>query len=323
MSNPTKGIAIVGQGVMGLTCAYRLLDLGYSVDLFSKEQFTATTSMSAGAYWWPHKTYPEERVSKWSRETYLEYAKARSNPETGIHFEKHLRFCLDPDENAYARHLIGEWEQIQGSDYGIPCEEAFSMVLPVIDVPVFMPYLRDQLLSAGARFHIKELESPAQLFPSFDLVINCSGVWARDFVGDKEVFPIRGQAVRISMPEGLEESTRLYQKEDQFTLVLPRSTDVILGGTAQEDDWNLEPSEQDTQTIFKRCSELVPKIADCEILGASVGLRPGRKEVRLELELLHSKQPVIHNYGHGGGGYTVAWGCATEVAELVTGYFSD
>jgi D-amino-acid oxidase len=42
-----------------------------------------------------------------------------------------------------------------------------------------------------------------------------------------------------------------------------------------------------------------------------VGLRPGRTAVRLE-----RMGNIIHNYGHGGGGYTVAWGCASEVGRL-------
>ena len=322
MNTSQRNIAVVGQGVIGLTCAAKLLELGYSVDIYSRDEFKETTSMSAGAYWWPHKVYPEERVTTWSKETYNEYKKIREIPESGIHFEKHFRFCLDPDDSAYARHLLDEWEEIDGEEYGVPCKEAFLLVVPVIDVPVYMPYLRKSVESSGGRFHLRELKSPAELFPKYKLAVNCTGVWSRQFVGDENVFPIRGQTVRVALPDGLRESTRLYQRDDNFTLILPRSDDVILGGTAQGNDWNLEPSDEDTEIVFNRCSKLVPEISSSEILGTTVGLRPGRKVVRLELEMIAPGCPVVHNYGHGGGGYTVAWGCAKEVAQISESYFS-
>lgn len=322
MDDHSKRIAVVGQGVMGLTSALRLQALGFSVTIFSKETLEETTSMAAGAYWWPHKAYPQERVSHWAKATYEAFKIARNFPETGIHFEPHFRFCLDPDDGAYARHLVDEWQEVNGADYGIPCAEAYQVMVPVIDVPVFMPYLRDKVLAAGGEIHIQELHSPVELFQDFDMVINCTGVWAYHFVGDKTVYPIRGQAVRLSLPDGYRTSTRIFEKEDKFTLILPRTTDVILGGTAQEGDWDRVPREEDTAIIVERCRSIVPEIADSEVLGASVGLRPGRETVRLELEMLASNQPVIHNYGHGGGGFTVSWGCADEVASLATAYFS-
>ena len=321
--NTSHRVAVVGQGVIGLTTAYKLLTAGFIVDIFSKEAFEDTTSMAAGAYWWPHKAYPQERVSGWAKETYDEFVEASRNPESGIHFEPHFRFCLDPDDGAYARHLVDEWEEVNGADYGTPCHEAYHLQVPVIDVPVFMPNLKAQVESAGATFHIRELASPAALFPEYELVINCTGVWARHFVNDEEVFPIRGQAIQLSNPTGLKTSTRIYQKEDKFTLILPRSSDIILGGTAQEGSWDRTPSDADTQVILERCKEIVPVLQESDVLSVSVGLRPGRPAVRLELDMLTDDQPVIHNYGHGGGGFTVAWGCANEVTQLAKTYFAQ
>ena len=60
-----------------------------------------------------------------------------------------------------------------------------------------------------------------------------------------------------------------------------------------------------------------------------VGLRPGRPSALLELEQVALKQqrpggssgksslPVVHNYGHGGAGLTLAWGCAADAVQLV------
>lgn len=317
-----KRIAVIGQGVMGLTSAARLLRLGFAVDIYSRDVLSKTTSMAAGAYWWPHKAYPEKRVARWAKETYEKYRKLQADSATGVRFEKHLRFCLDRDDSAYARHLVDEWQEIDGADYGIPCQEAYRVVVPVIDVPTYLPYLRNLVESDGAKICIKELSSPAELFPDYGLVVNCSGVWARSLVNDASVFPIRGQVVRIARPLDVHGSIRLYQRHDPFTLILPRSNDCILGGTAQENDWSLTPREQDTREIVERCAKVVPAVAECRVLSEAVGLRPGRTEVRLELEMAGPSRPIVHNYGHGGGGFSVAWGCANEVASIIRKYFA-
>jgi len=317
-----RKIAVVGQGVMGLTCALKLLEDGHDVTVYSHEGFSETTSMSAGAYWWPHKAYPAARVAKWSRETFEAYAALSEDRDSGVYFQTHRRFCLEPDDSAYARHLVDEWKEIDGATYGVPCREAYEVLLPVIDVPTFMPYLKARVDALGGVFRVEGLDGPDGLFPEFALVINCSGVGALHFVNDPGVFPIRGQVVSVSPIEGLDYSMRVYQKREDFTLILPRKKDIILGGTTQEGRWDREASQEDTDTIVARCTRFFPELGDCEILRTAVGLRPGRKQVRLELELIGKNQPVIHNYGHGGGGYTVALGCANEVLALANEYFS-
>jgi D-amino-acid oxidase len=104
---------------------------------------------------------------------------------------------------------------------------------------------------------------------------------------------------------------------DGITYVVPRSNDCILGGTVEEGRESLEADESTTLEILARCRALEPRLEQAKLLGANVGLRPGRPEVRLEAEPFASGRLVVHNYGHGGAGVTLSWGCADEVCELV------
>ena len=56
------------------------------------------------------------------------------------------------------------------------------------------------------------------------------------------------------------------------------------------------------------------------MVGAMLGLgrllRPTRPQVRLEAEPPGTGPLVVHNYGHGGAGVTLSWGCAREAAGL-------
>ena len=92
---------------------------------------------------------------------------------------------------------------------------------------------------------------------------------------------------------------------------------TVLGGTAQKGDWHGEVRESDTKEILEKCSMLWPELDRSKIVGKAVGLRPSRNEVRLEADTSDDRM-VIHNYGHGGAGVTLSWGCADEVVALVS-----
>ena len=57
-----------------------------------------------------------------------------------------------------------------------------------------------------------------------------------------------------------------------------------------------------------------------QVLAHRVGLRPARPAVRLDAELAGAAADrgplIVHNYGHGGAGLTMSWGCAREAAKL-------
>jgi D-amino-acid oxidase len=71
-----------------------------------------------------------------------------------------------------------------------------------------------------------------------------------------------------------------------------------------------------TARILAECSEVLD-LKSPKLLGAKVGLRPFRpKGIRLERTRLRDGRPLVHNYGHGGAGFTVSWGCAEAVLQL-------
>jgi D-amino-acid oxidase len=153
--------------------------------------------------------------------------------------------------------------------------------------------------------------------PKAPVVVNCAGLGARDLVPDPAVRPVRGQLVIVENPGIHEWLVSTDAAAGTTTYVFPQPDRVVLGGTTDDDDWSRVPDPEVAAEIVERCAALRPEIAGARVLGHRVGLRPVRDAVRLEREVLPDGRVLVHNYGHGGAGVTVAWGCAREAAELV------
>lgn len=77
------------------------------------------------------------------------------------------------------------------------------------------------------------------------------------------------------------------------------------------------PNEHTALAILLRCAEVEPRLAQARVLGGRVGARPTRIKVRVDADLLVEGTLVVHNYGHGGAGVTLSWGCAENVLTLL------
>jgi D-amino-acid oxidase len=101
---------------------------------------------------------------------------------------------------------------------------------------------------------------------------------------------------------------------------------VVLGGTEIPGDWSLDPRPATARRILADCAAVDPRLGTARILEHRVGLRPVRPRVRLEAGTTGdgdgrgAGRLLVHNYGHGGGGVTLSWGCAREAARLVTSF---
>ena len=56
---PAMGrVIVVGAGVIGLSCAVRLLEAGHRVDVLARDLPRETTSAVAAAIWYPYRAWP-------------------------------------------------------------------------------------------------------------------------------------------------------------------------------------------------------------------------------------------------------------------------
>jgi D-amino-acid oxidase len=184
-------------------------------------------------------------------------------------------------------------------------------------MPRDLLWLVERVRGLGGHLIRRHLRSLDELGDDTDVVVNCAGLGARELVGDLDVYPVRGHVVRVSNP-GLTMSVRDEQHPGGRAYVHPRTQDCILGGTLDQGQWDTTVDPAVGAAILERCCDLVPALRDAEVLEHVVGLRPGRPTVRVEeSEPLSSGARVVHNYGHGGSGITLSWGCAREVTTLI------
>ncbi|MGY0020009.1 FAD-dependent oxidoreductase [Streptomyces sp. YJ-C3] len=310
-SEASGEVIVVGGGVIGLATALVLTWRGHRVRMWSRDPAQRTTSAVAGALWWPYRIDPVERVGPWSVRSLRRYEEwAGRAAETGVRMVEgvHAGTRLD-GLGAWAGEVAG----LRDTDRGLAAR------LPPIDMPAHLAWLHGELTATGVPVERRSVTSLTQATAAAPVVVNCTGLGARDVVPDPAVRPVRGQLVVVENPGVRTWFTAADPASDATTYFFPQPGGLLLGGTAEEDAWSLEPDPAVADAIVARCAAVRPEIAGARVLGHRVGLRPARPAVRIEREVTPSGRVLVHNYGHGGAGVTVAWGCAQEAARLVEG----
>ncbi|MEO7908883.1 MAG: FAD-dependent oxidoreductase [Roseiflexaceae bacterium] len=309
-------VLIIGCGVSGLSCGIRLLEAGFSAQIWARDLPPRTTSNVAAAIWYPYKAYPEHLVVGWSAATYADFVQLAQLPETGVAQRAGMEIFPWPVEEPWWRAAVPGFRRATPSELPDGYRDGYVFEAPVIEMPVYLGYLMRRFESLGGQIAVRALTSIDEAFAQSDRVIDCAGLGARELIGDTTLLPIRGQVVRVAQV-GIERFWLDDYGPSGVTYIVPRANDCILGGTADEGSEDLTPDPATAAAIIARCVALEPRLRDAEILEHKVGLRPGRPMVRLEAEQWASGKLLIHNYGHGGAGVTLSWGCAAEVLGLV------
>ena len=311
-----RNVAIVGAGVSGLTCGVLIAERGYRTTIFAGESGQCTNSAAAAAIWYPYDVEPADKVINWALETYRVLVDLSGEPRTGVSMMK-LRQCSRTGEIE-----IPEWAVPLGAQAVFPSEvedslklfkNGFALRVPLMDTTIYLDYLASRFLAAGgsitADVYFEQLEDISQ---EFYLVVNCTGIGARELVHDVDLEPHRGQ---VAIVPKIDLGCAIVCDDPPLMYAIPRANDCVFGGTNElRNDRDIDPAV--TSRIVSECSRVL-NIGNPPVLAARVGLRPFRKSgVRLERDRLRDGRTVIHNYGHGGSGFTLSWGCARAVFAL-------
>ena len=312
-------ILVIGCGVSGLSSGIRLLEAGHRVTIWAKDLPPNTTSNVAGAVWHPFKAAPAEKLAAWSAVSFRVFQQLRALPESGIILRNVLELRPTPEAAPpwsrsveYFRLATPE-ELLPG--YGV----GFVFEAPMIDTSVYMAYLLRTFQSKGGQVVQRAVSDLSQAFAQSNVVVNCAGLGARELVGDRDLHAARGQVVRIRT-NGFKQAIIDDDGPTGMAYIFPRINDIVLGGTYEEGVERTEIDDRQTAGIIQRCAVLAPQFAGvsaADITSIACGLRPVRSVVRVEAERLAPDRLLLHNYGHGGAGITLSWGCAQEVVELL------
>jgi D-amino-acid oxidase len=301
-------VTVVGAGIIGLTTALTLEEHGHDVHVVAAATGPATTSAIAGAIWFPYRAGPPARVAVWAARSRTWLERLADDPAAGIDVLTGYEItAAAPSPPWWAASI--EVERAPAPVTGAP--EAWRFTAPRAEPSVFLPWLAARIKAPIEHRIVLDLGAEPG-----DAVIDCTGLAARELAPDDLLYPLLGQVV-MTEPGDVDRTVSVTDDRDPDAVfyVIPRRDTLVLGGCSRP--WPPgAPPEIDpalTRRILDQASAL--GLAVGAVREVRAGLRPYRPEVRLERDAANPR--VIHNYGHGGSGFTLARGCAEEVAALV------
>lgn len=308
---------IVGCGVSGLTTAILFQEAGWHTTIWTAAMPMDTVSSVAAAQWYPFKAYPQDKVLRWGKRAYGVFADLADDPRSGVYMREGIELWRMRVPDPWWAAAVPHFGRCPAADLRPGYVDGYRFAVPIIEMPIYLQYLFTRFTAAGGRVEMRTLNELGEAIGAADVVVNCSGLGAYTLAGDTSMAPIRGQIVRVRNP-GLTEFILDEEPPKDVTYILPRTTDCILGGTTDAGIWDTTPDPDVAAAIVRRCVALEPRLANAEVIEHKVGLRPGRPTIRLEREEGADGLHIIHNYGHGGAGVTLSWGCSEEVLALAT-----
>ena len=331
--SPPRAATVVGAGIIGLTTALVLEERGVRVRIVAAAAGDDTTSAVAGAIWHPFLAEPPELVTRWARVTrlWLE-AIAREHPAAGVDIVTYYE-ATDHDtppawaDAAQGLRRVPDAERRATRDPALlavaDAPVVWALPVPRCEPGLFMPWISGRLRARVETRRLASLDDADEF--GGEVVFNCTGLGAGPLTGDTDLRGVLGQVSVVRPGElPLDAGSVDERRADNVYYTIPRRGTVVVGGVARptapadaSQPERPQPVDEELQrSILLRAAER--GLRPGEVVRTRASLRPARSRVRVELDNRRTPEgtPIVHNYGHGGSGWTLCRGCAEDAVMV-------
>src|SRR5271170_1193767 len=267
-------VAVLGCGAVGLATARLAQEAGFEVTIYTKAMPPETTSNIAGGQWLPVTVYDSDRtLTPEFTQQFLAAAKygyqryqIMTDPKYGIRWMRNYNISDKPWESpAYtgSRGLISgllpESKDVPTGTHPFSNKFVRQFDGMLVEPPIYLPAMLTDIRIAGGKIVVREMKSLDEVrgLPE-KLVFNCTGLGAKALFGDEELTPIRGQ-LTVLLPQPEVTYATVYENTYMFS----RRDGVLLGGTHEMGDWNLQPDLATKSAILAKQAKLFDGMRDC------------------------------------------------------------
>jgi D-amino-acid oxidase len=255
--------AVIGCGAVGLATA-RLLQLkGCEVTIYARDLPPRTTSNVAGAQWSPFSVADTDRrspefESRLARAARLShrYFQDMVGDYYGVRWiENYFVSQNSPEGEPRAdplRDLFPARRTLGRREHPFDAPHVARFVTMLIEPPIYLGAVLRDFLLAGGKLVVRDFDKvDALLALSEPVVMNCTGIGARALFGDEELIPIKGQLV-VLLPQPEIDYITL---SDRDLYMFPRRDGILLGGTFERGQWNMDVNEEAKRRVVEGHTE--------------------------------------------------------------------
>jgi hypothetical protein len=269
--HPSRQAAVIGCGSVGLTCARQLQRRGFDVTIYALAVPPNVTSNMSLAGFTPTSGLVENdrRTPEWDAQ-YLRAAdiayrqlQLLAGPHFGVSWLDNYGLVENlpsdqPPQNAQRPNLQTPFNT--GGEVFGPGEHPFATKYAIrspqirIEPSIYLDNLMRDFMLFGGHIVMRKFDAPRDLMTLREpIVMNCTGLGARDLFGDQDLVPLKGQlTVMVPQPEVQYHTNGGVPPVPGASLgihMMARSDGIVLGGTSQRGVWTLEPDDAERKRV--------------------------------------------------------------------------